>query len=184
MLIGTCDVKWYPVDSNEYLWCQVVRIVPAYVSLDSSVVSRPQEVRRSLTWPYCCCCCYCSRPAGGGLSRRETGMETEMGQWRTSVQRLRRWFHRHTAVWRLAAGTKNQRERLSAGIQEHQNLHWVITLRFWRCVCVFTRKIKSGLDDVSSELCGDGCLKVWPVSLESYNCSSKSVSQKPKWQKR
>lgn len=28
------------------------------------------------------------------------------------------------------------------------------------CVCVFTRKIKSGLDDVSSELCGDGCLKV------------------------
>lgn len=53
--------------------------------------------------------------------------------------------------------------------------------------CVFTRKMKSGLlllretgdrlseVDASSELCEDGCRKVWPVSLVSYNCSSKSA---------
>lgn len=56
------------------------------------------------------------------------------------------------------------------------------------CVRVcFTKKMKSGLlllremgerlseVDVSSELCEDGCRKVWPVSFVSYNCSSKSA---------
>lgn len=51
--------------------------------------------------------------------------------------------------------------------------------------CVRTRKMKSGLlllseigdrlSEVSSEPCEDGCRNVWPVSLASYNCSSKSA---------
>ena len=64
---------------------------------------------------------------------------------------------------------------------------WGVHTAMHVCVCVFTRKMKSGLlllretgdrlsdVDVSSELWEDGWRKVWPVSLVSYSCSSNSA---------